>query len=101
MNEDSLFERYFYTMILGGGNLTDTDRQSLGSPFDEFVISCIFNSFFCDNSNWVWYFDYYYGNCWRFNSGVDNNGSQIDKLVSTKGGRWNGLVLTYLRFFLV
>ena len=86
-------------MTLSAVNFTDAYRQSLGSPFDEFVISCKFKTYRCEPSNWVWYFDFFYGNCWRFNTGVDNNGSQIDKLVSTKGGRWNGLALTYLRFF--
>jgi hypothetical protein len=81
-------------MTLKTPNMTDEFRQTLGSPFEEFLITCEFNQIDCtDKSNWVWFFDGYFGNCWRFNSGQFQNGTQTESVVATKGGKWNGLSL--------
>jgi hypothetical protein len=81
-------------MSLNNPNITDGFRKSMGSSFDEFLIKCSYNQKACYGDEWVWYFDAYYGNCWRFNSGKTQNGTPIESLVSTKGGKWNGLSLT-------
>jgi hypothetical protein len=51
-------------MTLNAENVTDEFRKSMGSSFDEFLVTCSFNQVACNNSlSWVWYFDYFYGNC--------------------------------------
>jgi hypothetical protein len=72
----------------------DSFRASMGYSLDEFVIECHFNEQSCNYSlHWMWYFDSMYGNCFRFNGGVDSNGGSVPILKSTKAGRWNGLSL--------
>jgi hypothetical protein len=81
-------------MSLASPSYSDEFRQSMGQSFDEFVVSCVFNQKNCRNrSSWVWFFDGYYGNCWRLNTGSDQNGTQTESYVSTKAGKWTGLDL--------
>jgi hypothetical protein len=35
--------------------------------------------------------DYNYGNCYRFNSGKDQDGQKLDLKVSKQAGKFNGL----------
>jgi hypothetical protein len=78
-------------MTLSTPDVTDDMRKSMGSPFNEFVLTCEFNQNQCNESSWTWYFDGYFGSCWSFNGGSDQNGTPIDTLESTKAGKWNGL----------
>jgi hypothetical protein len=85
------YMKVFFGALLSSPSLNDSFRQSTGSTFNQLIIKCWFNTADCDRSNWVWYFDAFYGNCFRFNSGVDSNGNQVADLVSTKNGKINGL----------
>jgi hypothetical protein len=79
---------------LSSPSFNDTYRASMGLSFDEFVIQCNFNKYMCKESIfWLWYFDGVYGNCFRFNGGVDASGAVMPLLKSTKAGKWNGLSL--------
>jgi hypothetical protein len=83
----------FVSAILSSEYFNDTFRASMGLSFDEFVIECSFNQAKCSPLHWVWFFDGLFGNCFRFNSGVNKNGGSIPLLKSTKAGYWNGLSL--------
>ncbi len=77
--------RYFFSSRLNTPSVSNQRKQSMGSSLDEFVISCRFNTQPCDMSLFSWYFDSYYGNCFRFNSGNNSQGQQVNILESTKG----------------
>jgi acid-sensing ion channel 1 len=96
---DKIMDQYEYLQSYVGISLyspkyNDTFRASMGFSLDEFVIRCSFKGLLCNNSlHWMWYFDSMYGNCFRFNGGVDASGACVPILKSTKAGRWNGLSL--------
>jgi hypothetical protein len=77
--------RYYLSSTLSLPSVPNSFKQSLGQSIDEFFISCTFNQQPCNMSLWVWYWDSYWGNCFRFNSGLDNTGTTTPTLLSTKG----------------
>ena len=75
-------------------NLTDSQKQAFGSTLEQMVISCVWNQQPCDlNQSFVWYFDPFYGNCFRFNMGLNRQNQYVDLLYATKSGKNNGLQL--------
>jgi hypothetical protein len=78
-------------MTLNTPDVTDDMRKSMGSPFNEFVLTCEFNQKECNESSWPWYFDGFYGSCWRFNGALDLNNTPVKIVESTKRGKWNEL----------
>lgn len=60
-----------------GANL----RESFGLSDREFLYGCHFNTKKCDYEQLEHYYDPYYGNCFKFNSGIARNGSQIPSKV--------------------
>lgn len=50
--------------------LNDTEKKKLGYPFEDMLIDCKFEANTCSASEFEWYYDYNYGNCYRFNSGL-------------------------------
>ena len=68
------------------GQMNDSITKELSLSIDDMIISCSFAGSSCDLENdFVWFFNYYYGNCYRFNSKID----QLKKLATP--GRYNGL----------
>ena len=53
------------------------------------MIECKFDDVFCDVKNdFVWYFDNIFGNCYKFNSGVDKEGEPVELLKSSQPGKY-------------
>ena len=78
-------------LIANGFNLTQADKQKLANPLEQFIITCTFNMVTCNYSEFTWYFDPRYGNCYRFNSKLRGVVSVPKK--SSVSGQLNGLVL--------
>ena len=58
------------------------------------MISCLFSLTECDLSkDFEYYYDTYYGNCYRYNSGRNMNGEATDRKQITTNGMLNGLQL--------
>ena len=78
-------------------NLIKTQSDGLkklyGYPYDKFIISCLFKTIICDRSDFVWYYDVVYGNCYRFNSGKHENGTKRKLRKLNKVGIRDGLML--------
>jgi hypothetical protein len=56
-------------VLLKQDNLTSSDQQKkLSYTFDQMVIECQFKKAKCNESNFEWFFDRLYGNCWSFKS---------------------------------
>lgn len=67
-------------------NLTKTDLYNFGYWFNDTLLSCYFNNVKCDESDFVWFYDFVYGNCYTFNSGYDQNGKPVAiKKISEEG----------------
>ena len=57
--------------------------RSLGYELSTLLISCYFNGYACNSSDFFWYFSYDYGNCFIFNHDY-GNGTSL-KTVSQSG----------------
>jgi hypothetical protein len=70
-------------------NLTIEQKQSIGYSIEEMVISCKFNFKYCDAdlSEFVWFYDNEFGNCFKFNVGIN------ERRISSTYGRTTGLRL--------
>ena len=67
-------EKYDYdkfNFIYSFSNLTIDEKKSLGHQLDDILLSCEFNSQPCDSSDFSWFFDITYGNCFTFNTGIN------------------------------
>ena len=66
-------------------DLSEKERQNFTFGYNQMVYSCKFNSFLCKEQDFEMFYDFDYGNCYKFNS----NGT---KLIG-KSGHQNGLRL--------
>jgi len=82
-------------------NFTQKDRKKLGQSLDDFLIECTFNGENCSpERDFVWKFDLYCGNCYVFNSGVNEMGERVELKRSYLGGYRYGLNLKVnIRFY--
>jgi hypothetical protein len=85
------FSKYLVKSYAKSQRTSDEERRKLGYDIKDILISCKFNGNECSEEDFVWSYDFYYGNCFDFNSGLDKNGKQIDLKLSTKSGRIDGL----------
>lgn len=63
----------------------DSMKKQSGLSINDMLISCKFDLELCNSSQFEWYYDFFYGNCFKFNS----NGN----LNVTKTGKYAGLNL--------
>nr|XP_054756187.1 amiloride-sensitive sodium channel subunit gamma-like [Lytechinus pictus] len=52
------------------GNMSYEQRFNIGHELDDMLLSCTFHGSPCAPANFTWFFNYLYGNCYTFNSGV-------------------------------
>lgn len=71
----------------------DEKRKRLWDPLNETLIYCLYNGKRCDESDFVWYYMYEYGNCYQFNTGKLSNGSIVPLKKVFTAGNQNGLHL--------
>ncbi|XP_048584124.1 degenerin unc-8 [Nematostella vectensis] len=75
----------------------DKDLIKAGHEFDELVFRCVWNGFTCNKGGfmkfWRRFWHWRYGNCYIFNQGVDENGTLLAHLTSSKPGPMYGLTL--------
>ena len=50
------------------------------------LITCVFNLRSCNTSDFVWFYDLMYGNCYKFNH-------ELDEKFTTRSGLYNGKLL--------
>jgi hypothetical protein len=75
--------------IIASKNLTQNERKKLGFDIKEMLVSCQYNREPCDASNFTWYWNNRYGNCYTFNKGDQNT----PLLKTSLTGDLNGLEL--------
>jgi hypothetical protein len=71
----------------------DSYKKSLSFPLNESILKCNINGNTCTASDFVWLFDPIYGNCYSFNSGLNESQNSVDLIKIKKSGNNNGLRL--------
>ena len=75
-------------------NLSSQVKKSFGLNLSEFIYECYFDNDICDYENdFVWFYDFDNGNCFKYNSGKNATGHTIDKKKVYKIGKDPGLNL--------
>jgi len=72
------FYNYIFTQ------LNDADKKSLGYGLDEMLITCLYNNRKCTTNDFNWYYSYDYGNCFSFNTGVNETNGKDVKMKEAK-----------------
>lgn len=63
--------------IMGNSSLTSEKIEQLGFHIDYMLLTCYFNDVPCNQSDFVWTYDFDFVNCYTFNSGYDKYGNKI------------------------
>ena len=71
--------------------LSNNEKKKISYSIDDMLINCQFNSIACSKNDFEYYYTNSYGNCYKFNSGLDWNNNKIDIKSSTNPGRQNAL----------
>lgn len=87
------FLRAYVGLSLSSSAYDDTFRRSIGYNLSDMLLSCSYAGYICNSNDFEWYFDVFFGNCYRFNSGKYANGSNAPIWLSTKAGSINGLTI--------
>lgn len=67
-------------------NLSKEERAYLGFSLEYMKLSCRFNDFNCEDSDFVSTYNFDYGNCFTFNSGYNSSGNKVPiKKISEAG----------------
>jgi len=74
----------------------DSKRKELGFSLDDMLVKCQFNKNPCDSNDFEWYFDFHYGNCFKFNTGINSSGQSVPLKYSTIPGEENGLFMSFM-----
>ena len=59
---------YIFKLIFSNQNYSDSIKKSFGYSLDEMMIKCFIGSAECYKNNFKWSYNYFYGNCYLFNS---------------------------------
>ena len=85
---------YYAKMYANVPEYGDLNRKQLGFNLTDIVVSCQFNGIPCDlEKDFHWFYHYYNGNCFQFNSGQSMNAQQVPVKDTTLEGDSYGLVL--------
>ena len=60
------------------------------------IDKCQFNKNPCTLHDFEWYFDFHYGNCFKFNSGLNASGHSVPLKYSSIPGEENGLFISFV-----
>jgi hypothetical protein len=86
-----LIEKIKLQSIIKMNNLNHTEKRKLTHPLEDLMQNCSFKNIPCAASDFTWYFDSFYGNCWMFNT--------VGQHFSSFSGESNGLkMVLYVNF---
>jgi hypothetical protein len=61
----------------------------------NFIIDCSMGFKTCPASSRVWFFDFYFGNCFRVNTGYDEAGKEVEMYSQREPGQLYGLSMSF------
>lgn len=79
-------KRIIMATVVNDKNLTNAQKRSFGFEMDYMLLTCFYNDKPCTSKDFVWHYDFLYGNCFTFNSGYDQNGGKIPILKMSEPG---------------
>jgi hypothetical protein len=68
-------------------------RKNLSLTLDKMILGCYFGSKECNISDFEYFFDINFGNCYRFNSGINSENQSITQKKVISSGDNSGLQL--------
>lgn len=75
-------------------SFTDEQKKSLSYNFNQTILFCKYEyTNECNENDFLWYYDFRFGNCYRFNTGYNFTGHSVPIKVSTSPGYMNGLII--------
>lgn len=74
-----------------GYNLGPGDQRNISYRLEDILLSCSFGLSSCSAADFQWYYDKYYGNCYRFNAGFNSSNQPIPRVTQISPGRDQGL----------
>ena len=81
-------------------NFSDEEKRKFGHDLNDILIECSFNNEKCSASDFTLSYGPVYGNCYTFNSNLNENGSVVNLRKLSIFGPKHGLVLTfYVNYF--
>ena len=72
--------------IVNNKSLTSAQKRSFGFEINYMLLTCFYNDKPCTSNDFIWRYNFVYGNCFTFNSGYDNDGKKIPILKMTEPG---------------
>ena len=72
---------------------SDEQKKALGYSLTDMIISCKYDYFECDLSEFVWFYDFMRGNCFTFNLGINSSGQEIPFKTVSKADKPDGFIL--------
>ena len=88
-----LIERTIFQFNSMSGNFTDENRRNYSLPFEDILMSCIFNGRPCESYAFDWLYHSKYGNCFTFNKDRNSDGNITEVETINKSGPDFGLKL--------
>jgi len=81
--------------------LNETEKRKLSHSLDDIMSDCSFNIQPCSANDFKWFFEPFYGNCWIFNSGLnESSGKKAPLLFSSFPGEIYGFqIKLYVNFY--
>ena len=93
-----IIEKIKIKAIFKMNELNETGKRKLSHPIDEILVKL--KSFSCTPSDFAWYFDPWYGNCWMINSGLNKMGQREALIKKSLSGENYGLKMgCYVNFY--
>ena len=84
----ALFSRFVIQSVIASEN--DKFKKKLAFNRNETIFSCFYNGQKCTDDDLDWYYDFNYGNCYKFNAGIVKG-----LKISNQPGEFNGLTFLY------
>jgi amiloride-sensitive sodium channel subunit alpha/amiloride-sensitive sodium channel subunit gamma len=87
------FVTYLILLNAADPGLSDDFKKSLGLTIDDMLINCQYSTNPCTKDDFVWFYNVFYGNCYKFNSGKNSTGGTVPLKKLNQAGKQNGLKL--------
>ena len=93
INVNSIINQNLIHSNLLTTSYTDDQRKQLSYPIEYMLLYCQFSLKDCNASDFDWFYDPSYGNCFTFNSGRNSKNEKVNIMESTEPGSIRGLKL--------
>ena len=93
--KETLFYDVYTAANIAMLNLSDEKKKRLGHDITDILKTCQFNGEECSASDFIWKFDKFFGNCFVFNSGLNERNENVEHKRSYMPGSLFGLNIQF------